>query len=481
MGKYPFKKIYSNVKANRKVGLGMMGLANAATALGVPYESEDMEGFASFLSSFMSQKAFDASAGLAEKRGEFTNWKGSIYDPESKYAIKGKTRKVRNATTITIAPNGTTGRYADVEGGAEPVFALYYQKNLANGAVLYYSSPLFEEELKARGLYSEELIEKVKKAKSVQNLSEIPDDMKKRYKLSTEVNPEWHIKIQGALQVGRDGWGVDNAVSKTVNLPSDATPKDFLKIFNLSRKAGCKGTTAYRDGTIEGQPMTVGEKKKGSPLEKLVKFHVPIASSSVTLADNSNKYRVERGDDTFHIVVVDEFRKDPKTGNIYMFPRELFQQTAPPGDEIAVEFTSAGLDRTNILKEEDPNYVKLVQRWKSITGNRSTGFGPARINSPTHGVGLLFEHALLSRGILAYDKDTKTIYQTIHKKDTVPLTKEEKENLHDGDEKVEQKVTSKIISGFLCGDCGSTEYMFEQGCHEPKCKKCGWAKTGGCS
>ncbi len=484
MGKYPFKKVYSNVKANRKIGLGVMGIAETAISLGINYESEDMEFFARFMSSYMSKRAMKKSQELAEKRGVFPNWKGSIYDPESQYATnKDKLGEIRNATRITFAPNGTTGRYADVSGGIEPMFGIYFNKNLQNGIKLEYISELFEEELHLREFkeYTPEFIKEVKEKGTLQGIESIPEDMKLRYKLATEVNPMWHVRIQGAFQVGENGFGVDNAVSKTVNLPDNATPEDFFNIFMEARKRGCKGITGYRQGTIDNQPMTIGIKDK--ILEQIVRVHVPINSPAITIADSSVKYRIERGEDVFHVIFTDELRRDTINGKIYSFPKEVFQQTAPLGDEIAVEFASSGLDRTNVFKENNPDYIKLVERWKSVTGNRSSGLGNRRINSPTHAVGLVFEHALLSRGIIKYDAETGKLVQTINKEDTILLTNEEKSRLlNDGIETAEQRVTDKKISSFLCNDCGSKDYIFEQGCHEPKCRKCGWLRTaGGCS
>lgn len=491
MGKYPFKKTYAHVKANRKVGLGLMGVSETAMALGINYESEDMESLGRLVSSYMSKRAMKKSQEFAKKRGAFPNWKGSIYDPNSPFSLSNEEKlgEIRNATRVTIAPNGTTGQYAGVTGGIEPMFGLYFTKKLANGVKLDYRNELFEEELKLRGLDNPDLIEKVRKEGTLKDILEIPEDMKLRYKLGIEVDPMWHVKIQAAFQNGEKGYGVENAVSKTVNLPENSTSEDFFSIFMEARKRGCKGITGYRQGTIEGQPLTIQKEKQGI-LEKIVRVNVPLKSPTITMADSATKYRIIRSkgeeEDVFHVVFTDELRKDPKTGKIYLFPKEDFQQTAPLGDEIAVEFASAGLDRTNILKGPDPDYVKLIERWKSVTGNRSSGIGPSRINSPTHAVGLVFEHALLSRGIIKYDENEgQTIgklYQTIRKKDTIPLTEEEKKIILNGDtETGEQRITDKKISGFLCSDCGSIKYFFEQGCHEPRCIKCGWSRTGNCS
>lgn len=480
MGKYPFKKIYSNVKVNRKIGLGVMGVAETAMALGINYESEDMESLAEFLSEYTYKKAFDASHELAKTRGAFPNWKGSIYDPSSPHRKNGKTGKIRNATLITIAPNGTTGQFAGVTGGIEPMFGLYFEKNLANGISLSYKNELFEKELKHRGFYSKDLVDRIKEERTIQHMEIIPQDIKERYRLSTEVDPMWHVRIQGAFQRGRNGFGVDNAVSKTVNLPELATVEDIFSIFIESRKRGCKGITVYRDGTIEGQPLTLSKKKRREDLGDIVSIYVPLQSKVMTMADNATKYRIERGEDIFHVIFTDELMRHKKTRMIYSIPREDFQLTTPPGDEIAVEFTSAGIDRTDILKGPNPDYAKIIERWKSVTGNRSEGFGPNRINSPSHAVGLAFEHALLSRGIIGYENGK--IVNIIRKPELEPLSQEEKKIIINGyDEETEQNIAGRRVSGFLCNDCGSTEYIFEQGCHEPVCVVCRWSKRGSCS
>jgi len=478
MGKYPFRKVYAHVKSNRKVGLGVMGVAEVAASLGISYESEDMEKFSEFISGYMSESAQKASRELAKKRGVFPNWKGSVYDPESPYSKPDKVGEIRNATQLTIAPNGTTGQFCGVSGGMEPAFGIFFTKTLANGVVLKYRNLLFEEELKLRGLYSAGLVERIQSEGSVQNISEIPDDMKARYKLAIEVSPEWHVRIQAAFQKK-----VDNAVSKTVNLSEEATPDDFYKIFMMARELGCKGITGYRQGTIPGQPLTITKGKKGniSLEESVVRVHVPMRSKAVSLADKTDKYRIERGDEKFHVVFSYQLMKHKETDKFYFIPHEDFQLTSPPGEEVAVEFSVEGIDRTDILKGNDPDYVKLIERWKSVTGNRSAGLGPNRINSPTHAVGLAFEHAMMSHGIVGYDAQEK-MTNLVRKPQLVPATDEEKESiLNNAEERAEQHIVSKKVTGFLCADCGSNDYFFEQGCHEPKCNKCGWTKRGNCS
>lgn len=186
--------------------------------------------------------------------------------------------------------------------------------------------------------------------------------------------------------------------------------------------------------------------------------------------------------DVFHVVFSYDLMKHTKNGKFYLIPREDFQLTSPPGDEIAVEFSVAGIDRTDALKGPDPDYIKMIERWKSVTGNRSAGLGPARVNSPTHAVGMAFEHAMLSHGIVSYDENTHRLVQQVRKPELIPATLEEKNSiLNNARTKLEQRIVDKKVTGFFCAECSGTEYFFEQGCHEPKCKRCGWSKRENCS
>lgn len=245
---YPLPEIEEINLANRKIGLGVMGFANMLYLLGIPYDSDQAINTASKIMKFISETAREKSAELAEKRGNFPNFEKSIF-PKLGY------KNMRNATTTTIAPNGATAIIADTSNGVEPVFALVYTRKDIQGVennTLYEVNPVFEELAKENWFYSQELMEKVVEKGSAKELDEVPDNLKKIFVTAHDIKPEWHTKIQAAFQKY-----VDNAVSKTVNLPNSATEEDVRNVFMAAFDLGCKGVTVYRDGCREMQVLNI--------------------------------------------------------------------------------------------------------------------------------------------------------------------------------------------------------------------------------
>jgi len=266
---YPIPEIEEMTKANRKIGLGVMGWADALFLLGVPYDSEEAIRLAEKVMKFIQEESHKASQALAEERGVFPNWKGSVWE---KRGIK-----MRNATTTTIAPTGTISIIANCSSGIEPVFALVYKRtNILDGEEFFEVNPIFEKVLKERGLYSEELIAKVAESGSIQNL-DLPADIKRVFKTALEIAPEWHVRMQASFQKF-----TDNAVSKTINLPNSATRADVEKAFMLAYELKCKGITVYRDGSREEQVLVTKKTEKEKP-RKPAKFIEPRPRPRVTV------------------------------------------------------------------------------------------------------------------------------------------------------------------------------------------------------
>lgn len=240
--KYPFPEIETITKANRKIGLGIMGFADMLIKLGVPYNSEKAIEIAENLMRFVTSEARRMSVELGEEKGSFPNFKRSI--------LKKEFKAMRNATVTTIAPTGTISIIAGCSQGIEPLFAICYIRELAEslGRSLVEINPLFENTAIREGFYTEELMKKIAKKTSVQGIEEIPEHLRRVFVTAHDISAEWHVRIQAAFQKH-----IDNAVSKTINFPNWATPNEIEKAYLLAYKLGCKGITVYRHGSREVQ------------------------------------------------------------------------------------------------------------------------------------------------------------------------------------------------------------------------------------
>lgn len=260
MNHFPLKKIEMMTKANRKIGLGVMGFTDMLIKLGIPYDSDDALTIAEVVMSFINKESKKASVLLAEERGSFPNIEGSIYDSPDQI-------KPRNATTTTIAPTGTISIIANCSSGIEPIFAVSYVRTVMDNDELIEVQSLFEQIAKEREFYSDDLMKTIAHKGHLENIPEIPADIVRLFVTAHNVTPERHIKMQSAFQKN-----TDNAVSKTVNFPNSATEDDVRKTYMLAYSTGCKGVTIYRDGSRSKQVLTTGTvkpAKKQQPSAKI--------------------------------------------------------------------------------------------------------------------------------------------------------------------------------------------------------------------
>ncbi len=251
--KFPLPIIEKMTKANRKIGLGVMGWADMLILLEIPYNSADAMKLAEDVMGFIQKEGREASYALAEQRGVFPNYKSSIYD--------GK-MKIRNSTVTTIAPTGTLSIIAGCSSGIEPIFAVSYVRTVLEGTKLIEVNPHFERIARERGFWSRELAERIAEKGSLLEFEEIPDNVKRVFVTAHDITPLEHIMMQAAFQKY-----VDNAVSKTVNFPHVATTEDVKDVYLLAYKLGCKGVTVYRDGSREEQVLTKGTEQKAESKE----------------------------------------------------------------------------------------------------------------------------------------------------------------------------------------------------------------------
>ncbi len=246
INRYPLPQIREMTQGNRKIGLGVMGLADALIRLGLPYDSEPGLNLCGRIMDFVQRQARSASAELARKRGNFPNFEASIYPAQGR-------KHMRNATTTTIAPTGTISLIANCSSGIEPLFALAYSRRLLDNQEFIEVNTAFKRAAQAKGFWSASLAEELARTGTIKETALVPEDLRRLFVTAHDVSPLWHLRVQAAFQ-GR----TDNAVSKTVNLPHGSPPETVREIFLQAYRMKLKGVTVYRDRSRSGQVISLG-------------------------------------------------------------------------------------------------------------------------------------------------------------------------------------------------------------------------------
>jgi ribonucleoside-diphosphate reductase alpha chain len=244
--RYPLAEIERATRATRKIGLGLMGWADALAALEIAYDSEPAVQLAERVADFLEQESLAASRLLAERRGAFPAWLGSRWQLAGEPAL-------RNATTTTVAPTGTISIIAGCSSGIEPFYALVYRRNVLDGAELAEVNPRFLALARDRGFGSDELFAAISEHGGARGRVDVPADVQRWFPTAHEIDVAWHVRMQAAFQRH-----VHAAVSKTINLPGSATAADVKAAYHLAYELGCKGITVYRDGSRTGQVLVTG-------------------------------------------------------------------------------------------------------------------------------------------------------------------------------------------------------------------------------
>ncbi|MCX6725978.1 MAG: adenosylcobalamin-dependent ribonucleoside-diphosphate reductase [Candidatus Shapirobacteria bacterium] len=433
MNRYPIPQIEKMTKGNRKVGMGVMGWADMLVQLGIPYDSPEALNTASQLMNFIREEARKTSLELAKKRGVFLNFKGSIYDKKSRF-FKGQDLRLRNATLTTIAPTGTTSMLADASSGVEPYFAIRYEKNIVTGERVVNLNPFFVKLAKEKGFWQEDLVEKIKNNKgSLKGLKEIPEEIQKLFPIASDIAYEDHIKMQAAFQKA----GVDNAVSKTINMSSDVMPQDVIQSYLLAYNEGCKGVTIYRDRSRNKQILERDTQLRidGIILRKIndVRYgrtwsiHTPVGKLHATINEDEN-------------------------GN----PYEIFFNVGKAGGDILAVAEGLGrlislTLRTTPPKLSLPKLKMIREQIVGIGGSSSVGFGPNKVRSLPDAIAKLI-------GYYLEEKQGKNPIEA---------------DLTEGQQSIFSLPVENNNHGNLCPKCGNATLIYEEGCE--KCI-CGYAK-----
>jgi ribonucleoside-diphosphate reductase alpha chain len=242
---YPVTKTTEIAKANRKIGLGVMGLADCLFTLGIAYDSRQGVRFAESVMKFINETARQTSGELAASRGPFQNWENSTWKSEANL-------KLRNAAITCVAPTGTISIIADCSAGIEPLYSPAFMRQVLSGKKLLQINPTFKKVAEKQGFYSDELVQQILKTGSIQKIAKIPAEIRRLFKCAYDITPEWHIRMQAAFQRHCDA-----AVSKTVNFTERAKISSVDKAYRLAYHLGCKGVTIYRRKSRADEPMTL--------------------------------------------------------------------------------------------------------------------------------------------------------------------------------------------------------------------------------
>jgi len=444
---YTLPQIRQTTLAIRRIGLGVGGWADLLVELGVPYDSEEALSLGEKLMSFVNEKAKEESYELAKERGPFPLWQESIYKDEAPR---------RNSTVTTIAPTGTISIIAGASSGIEPLFAIAYEHIVRDRHLdrkLTFVNPKFEEVLKEKGVWSDEIKNKVAKEGVVRAIAEVPEDIRKIFGTAHEIDPIWHIKMQAAFQKY-----TENAVSKTINLKHGSKEEDIKNAYLSAWDIGCKGMTIFRDGSKSAQVLNLGlndKKEKNGEIKEV--FQEPLITRPFRVSGST--YRITTPMGTAFITINENERREPI---------ELFVNIGKAGSDLAAMAEALGRTistafrfRGDLPPKERAKEIAL--QLSGIGGRRSVGFGPAKILSLPDAVSIAlschYSFKINGNGVLP-SGTVSTVRATQHQETGASL-----------DPAAVAISLSETHIGDICPSCGSSTLVYEEGCS--KCHACG--------
>jgi ribonucleoside-diphosphate reductase alpha chain len=438
VNQYPIHEIAEMSRGNRKIGLGVMGFADALFSLGVPYNSEEGLAFGKKIMKFLTDESHSASIQLAAERGVFPNWEGSTWQK--------KGIKIRNACTTTVAPTGTISIIANCSGGIEPVFNLAYQRTILNNQKMIEINDVFKAELESIGLYCQELMEEIFEKGSLQDIKGISPELKRIFVTARDIAPVDHIRMQAAFQEF-----CDSSISKTINLPSEANIEQVKESFLLAYQLKCKGITVYRDGCRNNQPMslkakTVETKETPKKIAADNDYVVPVALPDIMTAI---RIRQITPFGNMHIKIVYDFKTERE--------REVFAQLGK-GGELASSDLEAICRMISMYLRVNGRLIDAIKQLDGIGTSLTIPTKDGRIMSLADG---------LAKGLKKYLAAKKEL--GINNLILGMPTGETNENYS----QQERIKNVKNLFGIKCPECAQ-DLSFEEGCS--KCHSCGYSQ-----
>jgi len=497
---YPLPEIHDLAQKIRRIGLGVMGWADMLVRLGIPYDSEEGVALAKKVMAFVDEQARVESQRLAESRGVFPAWRGSIWGPDRTAARRAdgtrirEAQELRNCNLTTVAPTGTISIFAGCSGGIEPLFAVAFMRNQA-GALMPDVNPDFVKIAKEGGWYSDDLMERIANEGHI-HFDEVPADVQRVFRTAHDITPEWHVRMQAAYQAH-----TDSAISKTTNFPREATEQDVRAIYELAFSLGCKGVTVYRDGSREGQVLSTGkttqaEAPASAPSESLL-AEVQAAAAAVSelehvLADaredNHRKdVEIERLKAELHVRDLEAgatrrkrqrpsalrgytMKMNSPLGDLYVTinedergrPFEVFCTLGKAGGAAMADAEAMGRLMSLALRS-GISIQQVKDQVRGISCDRAVGLGPNKVLSVPDAVGQAIER---------YLEEKAGVQEALPLALPTPL----------GARQPQAAATSSSVSDHdaldigTCPECGTGHLAFVEGCK--KCHICGYSECG---
>ncbi|MEX1256161.1 MAG: vitamin B12-dependent ribonucleotide reductase [Gemmatimonadota bacterium] len=485
--RYPLEQITRLAQEIRRVGLGVMGWADLLVRVGVPYDSEDGVDMAREVMEFVNEQSRLASERLAESRGVFPAWEGSIWGPDPTCARRDDgsrirpQRRLRNCNLTTVAPTGTISIFAGCSGGIEPLFAVAFMRNQA-GALMPDVNEDFVRLAKEGGWYSDELMERIASEGHI-HFEEVPEELQRVFVTSHDIAPEWHVRMQAAFQDH-----TDSAISKTTNFSNEATEKDVREIYELAFRLGCKGVTVYRDGSRPMQVLSTGKTGKSEVADR---ERAALESQLADAREEAHRLRVdlersrrEREERDEEARAGRHKRQRPEMlrgrtvkmnsplGDLYVTINEdesgrafeVFCTLGKAGGAAMADTEAIGRLASLALRSGIP-ITAVRDQLRGISCDRAVGIGPNKVLSAPDAVAQAIERYLAER---------EGVQEELSILSPAPVGTASGTRPEAGSTRMAAQMDQSYLGS--CPECGTGQLAYEEGC--VKCHVCGYSECG---